>query len=52
MKLADFKPAHFLWEVTDRVAVLRLNRPERKNPLTLKHASCAIVPRSGLCRGC
>ena len=35
-KLADFKPAHFLWEVTDRVAVLRLHRPERKNPLTFE----------------
>ena len=36
MKLADRKPEHFLWEVTDRVAVLRLNRPERKNPLTFE----------------
>ena len=34
MKLADFQPQHFLWQVTDRVAVLRLNRPDRKNPLT------------------
>ena len=33
-ELAGLKPAHFLWEVTDRVAVVRLNRPERKNPLT------------------
>ena len=32
--LAEFKPQHFLWQVRDRIAVLRLNRPERKNPLT------------------
>ena len=32
--LADLKPAHFLWEIRDRVGILRLNRPERKNPLT------------------
>ena len=34
MKLADLKPQHFLWEVADRIAVVRLNRPDRKNPLT------------------
>ena len=34
MKLAERKPQHFLWEVSDRIATLRLNRPERKNPLT------------------
>ncbi len=34
MKLAERKPQHFLWEVVDRVGVLRLSRPERKNPLT------------------
>jgi enoyl-CoA hydratase/carnithine racemase len=34
MKLAKRKPQHFLWEVSDRIATLRLNRPERKNPLT------------------
>jgi len=32
--MADHKPAHFRWEVNDRVARLRLDRPERKNPLT------------------
>lgn len=32
--MADLAPEHFLWEVTDRIAVIRLNRPERKNPLT------------------
>lgn len=34
--LAGFKPAHFLWEVTDRVGTIRLNRPERKNPLSFE----------------
>ncbi len=32
--LADLQPEHFLWEVHDRVATVRLDRPERKNPLT------------------
>ena len=32
----DYQARHFLWEASDdgRVAILRLNRPERKNPLT------------------
>ncbi|MEM8812048.1 MAG: enoyl-CoA hydratase family protein [Pseudomonadota bacterium] len=34
MKLADLKPAHFSWAMQDRVAIIRLNRPDRKNPLT------------------
>jgi len=33
-KMAGLKPEHFLWEVTDRIATVRLNRPDRKNPLT------------------
>ncbi len=32
--LASLAPQHFLWSVADRVATIRLNRPERKNPLT------------------
>ena len=36
MKLAELKPQHFLWEVAGRVGTVRLNRPERKNPLTLE----------------
>lgn len=35
LKGADFKPEHFNWKVEDRVATITLNRPERKNPLTL-----------------
>ena len=32
--LASLKPQHFLLAVQDRVATLRLNRPDRKNPLS------------------
>ncbi len=32
--MAGLAPENFLWHVRDRVATLRLNRPERKNPLT------------------
>ena len=35
-ELANFKPQHFLWEVHDRIATIRLNRPGRKNPLTFE----------------
>ena len=33
---ANLKPVHFGWEVRDSVATITLNRPERKNPLTLE----------------
>ncbi len=35
---SDYKPQHFLWDVSEdgRVATLTLNRPERKNPLTFE----------------
>ncbi|MCB1385884.1 MAG: enoyl-CoA hydratase family protein [Nitratireductor sp.] len=33
-EMAGIEPKHFLWEVRDRVAIIRLDRPERKNPLT------------------
>ena len=36
MKLAELSPVHFLWEVSGRIATVRLNRPERKNPLTFE----------------
>jgi enoyl-CoA hydratase/carnithine racemase len=32
--MAGRKPKHFLWEVEGRIAKVRLDRPERKNPLT------------------
>lgn len=35
-QLSGLSPAHFLWEVKDRVGTLRLNRPDRKNPLTFE----------------
>src|SRR5262252_8769009 len=34
--MATHKPTHFLWEVEKEVAIIRLNRPERKNPLTFE----------------
>lgn len=35
-RMADHAPAHFLWQVADRVATIRLDRPDRKNPLTFE----------------
>jgi enoyl-CoA hydratase/carnithine racemase len=34
--MASLKPSHFLWRVDGAVAVIQLNRPERKNPLTFE----------------
>ena len=36
MKAADISPEHFDWFVDGKVATVVLNRPERKNPLTLE----------------
>jgi enoyl-CoA hydratase/carnithine racemase len=33
-EMATLKPLHFLWRMDGAVAVIQLNRPERKNPLT------------------
>jgi len=33
---SSFKPRHFLWQLDGKVATVTLNRPERKNPLTLE----------------
>jgi enoyl-CoA hydratase/carnithine racemase len=32
--MAHLKPSHFLWRMDGAVAVIQLNRPDRKNPLT------------------
>ena len=32
--LAGYRPRHFLWRVEERVGVITLDRPEKKNPLT------------------
>ena len=34
LKAGDWRPQHFKWRVSDRVATITLDRPERKNPLT------------------
>jgi enoyl-CoA hydratase/carnithine racemase len=36
MRGAEFRPQHFLWEMRREVAVVTLNRPEKKNPLTFE----------------
>ena len=36
MRGAEFRPQHFLWEMRGDVAILTLNRPEKKNPLTFE----------------
>ena len=58
-KMAALKPAHFLWRMDGAVAVIQLNRPERKNPLTFESyaelrdtfrdlALCRRRPRRGV----
>jgi enoyl-CoA hydratase/carnithine racemase len=34
--MTGLTPQHFLWEAKDGVAQIRLNRPDRKNPLTFE----------------
>ena len=36
VELAKYKAAHFAYSVSGKVATITLNRPERKNPLTLE----------------
>lgn len=36
ISFANVKPDHFLWQREGRVVTITLNRPERKNPLTLE----------------
>src|ERR1700691_2028108 len=35
-QMAALKPKHFLWRTDGAVAAIKLNRPERKNPLTFE----------------
>lgn len=44
--MKDFRPQHLDWRMEGDAAVITLNRPDRKNPLTSR--SCA-EPR-GCCR--
>ncbi|MFA6266050.1 MAG: enoyl-CoA hydratase family protein [Pseudolabrys sp.] len=34
--MADHKPRHFNWRVDGKVAIIALNRPDRKNPITFE----------------
>jgi enoyl-CoA hydratase/carnithine racemase len=36
IQLASYQAAHFGWAVSGKVATITLNRPDRKNPLTLE----------------
>jgi enoyl-CoA hydratase/carnithine racemase len=36
LDFSKFKPQNFLWELDGKVATITLNRPDRKNPLTLE----------------
>jgi enoyl-CoA hydratase/carnithine racemase len=36
LEWTNFRARHFLWGVNGKVATITLNRPERKNPLTLE----------------
>lgn len=35
-KAADYSATNFLWDVSERVGTITLNRPDRKNPLTFE----------------
>jgi enoyl-CoA hydratase/carnithine racemase len=34
--MASLKPSHFLWRTDGQIGLIKLNRPERKNPLTFE----------------
>ncbi len=36
MNMEAYQPTHFLWECSNGIATITLNRPERKNPLTFE----------------
>jgi len=42
-RLAGLNPKHFLWQVEGKVARVRLDRPERKNPLTFEQAQAICM---------
>ena len=35
-RMADLNPTHFKWRMEGKVAVIQLDRPDRKNPLTFE----------------
>ena len=37
--MSALRPSHFLWRMDGTVAVIQLNRPDRKNPLTFESYS-------------
>ena len=34
--MEDYRPGHFIWSLSESVATITLDRPERKNPLTFE----------------
>ncbi len=36
LDFSNFQPKHFGWQLDGKVATITLNRPERKNPLTME----------------
>lgn len=34
--MASLRPVHFSWDLSERIATIRLNNPSRKNPLTFE----------------
>ena len=48
MRGAGFRPQHFRWEMRGEVALITLDRPERKNPLTFESYAELRDPFRGL----
>ena len=49
--MAAYAPSHFKWEASGKLAVITLDRPDRKNPLTFESYAelrdlCARISRS------
>jgi enoyl-CoA hydratase/carnithine racemase len=49
MNYAQLQPRHFLWHLEQQVALITLNRPERKNPLTFESYAELCELFHGLC---